>query len=352
MTDLMTATKHESRGPKQHTLTSVSVVLAVLNGAAWMPKTIGYIWDALQEAGINDAEVLVVDDGSSDDTAAVVDGLKGPYPTRALVRPHRGRYLARKAGVEAASKDFVLFVDHRVHLHRESIKFVVQQMDEHPHRLVWNGHIIVAKEGNLIARFGDAITFVGWRRYFGNPHTTSYGLKDFDHYPKGTGHFLVPRTVLLEAMREFEKTTNDLENSSDDTLLIRLIARDHRINLSPSFSSTYYARTTLKGFIKHTYFRGQFFVDGFLRRGTRFFGPLLFFLATCVVLLAGVILNPHLLLVFVPLAVLLWACELVAALALRVPWRDAVSLFALSPIFAMFYGLGIWRAVIRKYVHF
>jgi glycosyltransferase involved in cell wall biosynthesis len=335
----------------KHTLTSVSAVLAVLNGGSWLPRTIGFIEDALQEAGLEDAEIIVVDDGSTDDTAEVVKALKGPYPIRLVSKPWSGRYLSRQAGVKAASKDFVLFVDHRVHLHQGSLKFVVAQMDEHPERLVWNGHIVVAKEGNVIARFGDAVTFLGWRRYFGDPKTTSYGLKDFDHYPKGTGHFLVPRRVLLGAMHEFEKTTNDLQNSSDDTLLIRLIAKDHRINLSPSFSSTYYARTTLKGFIKHTYFRGQFFVDGFLRRGTRFFGPLIFFLATCVVLLAGVILNPHLLWVFVPAALALWLVELVAAVLLRVPGKDALSLFALSPVFALFYGLGIWRAVIRKYAH-
>jgi len=209
---------------------------------------------------------------------------------------------------------------------------------------------VVAKQGNLIARFMDAVTFIGWRRYFGKPRTTSFGLADFDHYPKGTGDFLVPRALVKQAMAEFEKTSSDLTNSSDDTLLIRLIAAEERINLSPSFSATYYARTTLRGFVKHTYFRGQFFVDGFLRPGTRFFAPLVFFLATCVVLTAGLVLNPRLLVPLVVVAAGVWLAELAAALALRVPAVDALSLFALTPLFALFYGLGIWRAVIRRYL--
>lgn len=336
---------------QQHGLTSVSVVLAVLNGGAWLPKTIECILTALRVAGLRDAEIIVVDDGSTDDTAEVVNGLSGPYPIRLVRKPWSGRYLSRKAGVRAATKDFVLFVDHRVLLHRGSVKFVVQQMEEHSERRVWNGHVVVAKKGNAIARFGDAITFIGWRRYFGNPRTTSYGLKDFDHYPKGTGHFLAARDVLLGAMQEFEKTSLDLQNSSDDTLLIRIIARDNRINLSPNFSSTYHARTTLRGFIKHTYFRGQFFVDGFFRRGTRFFWPLVIFLGGGIILVAGVILNPHLLLLLVPLAAVAWIIEFAAALALKVPLADAFSLFALSPVFALFYGFGIWRAIIRKYIH-
>ncbi len=61
-----------------------------------------------------------------------------------------------------------------------------------PPKEVWNGHVIVEKKGNIIARFGDAITFIGWRRYLAHPRDCSYGLKDFDHYPKGTTMLLCP----------------------------------------------------------------------------------------------------------------------------------------------------------------
>ena len=79
-------------------------------------------------------------------------------------------------------------------------------------------------------------------------------------------------------MNYFEKNTNDIEFSSDDTLLIRYLAKDKNINLSPEFSCSYNGRSTFKGFLKHAFNRGQFFVDGFLRPGTRFFYPLLLIL--------------------------------------------------------------------------
>lgn len=57
----------------------------------------------------------------------------------------------------------------------------------------------------MYARFWEAITFVAWRRYFANPRDMSYGIKDFDMYPKGTTCFFVPKTVIEDANSWFEK---------------------------------------------------------------------------------------------------------------------------------------------------
>jgi hypothetical protein len=278
--------------------------------------------------------------------------LSSEYKIVVLDQENKGRFLTRKAGLLAATKQTILFIDSRVFLHPESLKFVVNQIKRDPSKVVWNGHVIVDKKGNVIARFGDAITFIGWRRYFAHPRTCSYGLDDFDHYPKGTGCFFAPKGMILDAVEEFEKQTYDIKNSSDDTHLIRIIARDYRINLSPSFSCTYHARTKLKQFIVHSYNRGRFFVDGFLRPGNRFFYPLVLFLAFSAVLMLGVALS----IVFLPIvaiimavgALMFWGLELFTALLLKVEPKDAASLFVLTPLFAICYGLGIWRATIGK----
>ncbi len=329
---------------------SISVVIPCFNARLWLGETIHLAAESLYRAGITDAEFVVVDDGSTDDSASAVESLEEHYPVRVIRQANKGRFLARKAGVQAARYATIFFIDTRIHMHPDAMTFLVEQATTFPERRVWNGHVYTAKEGNMIARFGYAIVFVGWRRYMADPRTCSFGLEDFDYYPKGTGCFLVPKGILETAIKEFEVTTTDLEHSSDDTLLIRIIARDERINLSPGFSCTYFARSTPKAFIKHTYNRGQYFVDGFLRPGTRFRYPLIGFLILSVALLALVVLRPRTLLVLVPVGTAVWLAEFVIALALRVPPKDALSLFALSPVFAVVYGLGIWRAVIRKYI--
>jgi glycosyltransferase involved in cell wall biosynthesis len=329
---------------------TVSVVIPAYNSAAWLPETIKHVSTALDAAKLNKktAEIIIVDDGSSDNTLSVARELKSDFPIEVITQKNSGRFLARKAGVEKTKHEYVWFIDSRVHPDKGSIAYVLSEIEKDVTALVWNGHVNVYKKGNIIARFMDSITLIGWRRYFGNPRRCSYGLKDFDYYPKGTGCFLVPKSVLLEAMNLFMSQTTDLRNSSDDTLLIRIIAKQHNINLSPQFSCTYFARNTLKAFMKHTYNRGKFFVDGFLRPGTRFNHMIQAFLIACIIAPLVMVLYPAAIVVFVVLFVLLWLLELIVALLMSLDFKDAGSLFLLSPVFAACYGLGIWSVVIKR----
>lgn len=328
----------------------LSVVIPAYNAETWLKPTCEKLEAAMRKAEVNDYEIIIVDDGSSDGTKRVADELRhqNAEHLRVLSHANSGRYLTRKKGVETAKYSRILFIDTRVWIDENAIKFLKDQIASNPDRIIWNGHINVAKKGNLIARFGDALTILGWRRYFKNPKLTSYGLKDFDHFPKGTGLFTVPKGLITEAFRWFEESTKDVKNSSDDTLLIRHLAERNRIWLSPRFSATYFARTTLKAFVKHTYYRGQFFVDGFLRPGTRFFYPLIGFLISTVALMLICAFIPGLFVWLIVVALFLWGLELVISLSLGLSVKDALSLFLLSPLFAVVYGLGIWKAVIKQ----
>jgi glycosyltransferase involved in cell wall biosynthesis len=59
-----------------------------------------------------DLEVLVVDNGSTDDTAAVVEAFIGRIPQlRRAVEPTPGLSFARNCGAKAASKEYLLYID-------------------------------------------------------------------------------------------------------------------------------------------------------------------------------------------------------------------------------------------------
>ena len=82
----------------------VSVIVPTFNSEA----TIGSCLDALmdQESG-GEYEVIVVDDGSIDDTAGVVSG----YDVKLLKQEHAGPAGARNLGAKNASGDILLFTD-------------------------------------------------------------------------------------------------------------------------------------------------------------------------------------------------------------------------------------------------
>lgn len=323
----------------------LSVIIPLYNAKDWIGPTVQHIVESLQLAKAYDAEIIIVDDGSTDGSAEEARSLKVPskYDYRVVSQDNAGRYLARKRGVELSTKDNILFIDSRVYIHKDALTFLKDQLKENTDQ-IWNAHVNIDKKGNIFARFWDAIVYIGWRRYFKNPKTTSYGLKDFDYYPKGTTMIYMPKKRLLASMREFEATTNDIEFSSDDTLLIRYMVERQPIHLSPGFSCIYHGRSTFKKFILHAFDRGQFFVDGFLRPNTRFFAPLIMFLIATPLVIVGLVLYPPLVLGLV----LLWLFELIIALILGALPRDALSLFILSPVFAVVYGAGIWRGFIRK----
>lgn len=327
----------------------LSVIIPVYNAENWMEPTLQKLDVALKRASF-DAEVIVIDDGSTDQSAArarqVV--LTSGASLNVLSQPNKGRYLARKAGIEHATKDNILFLDSRVFVGEQSLAYLYDQLAGNPDQ-IWNGHVYIDKKGSVFTRFWDAIVVIAWRRYFRNPRPTQYGLKDFDFYPKGTGFFYAPKQRLLAATEYFESTTNDLRHSSDDTLLIRFMIERQDIHLSPEFNCLYHGRTNGKSFLKHAYHRGEFFIDGFLRPGTRFFMPLIGVLLISILLLGALIAWPLITLLVTLIGAIVFMLSLFfGALLFGVELADAGSLALLSIPFTVVYLAGLWRGVARK----
>ena len=168
-------------------------------------------------------------------------------------------------GWEAARAEAVLLVDARVTVPPESFLFIEQQRAHHPDRRLWNADVHVDTSKNPYAAFWQVLVRLGFWRYFAKRQLTSFGLREFERYPKGTGCFLAPADWLRVAMSRYEPDVADVKLSSDDTRLLRLLAENSDIYISPDFTCHYKAREDFGGFLRHAYFRGTTFVDGYLR---------------------------------------------------------------------------------------
>lgn len=90
----------------------LSVVIPAFNEGARLPATLRALLDFLDEDGRR-AEVIVVDDGSCDDTSARVRQLEGSDERVRLIRlpQNRGKGYAVRTGVVNAAGSLVLFAD-------------------------------------------------------------------------------------------------------------------------------------------------------------------------------------------------------------------------------------------------
>ena len=86
---------------------TVSVVIGTYNSARWLGATI----DSVRRQTFQDWELVIVDDGSTDDTRRVVGGHADDPRIRYVLQTRAGRSAARNRGIAMSSGPLVAFLD-------------------------------------------------------------------------------------------------------------------------------------------------------------------------------------------------------------------------------------------------
>jgi prepilin-type processing-associated H-X9-DG protein len=319
-------------------MASLTVVIPVFNEASHIEGTIEALARAAADSGF-DTEVVIVDDGSTDGSGhAARAAANGRLPVRVLAQQNLGRFAARRAGLEAANGEYVLFLDARVGIAPGSLRFVHEHLNGGQ---MWNGHVHV-RTRSVLGIFWKLLAELAWRDYFDEPRTTSFGAEDFDRFPKGTTCFLAPRAVLEPAFAEFRSRYRDARLANDDTPILRTLASQGRIGISPEFACDYAPRTTLVGFVRHSFRRGTVFLDGHATPASRFFPLVVVFFPASAALALVSLRRP----LALPSAALLTGLG-AAGYGARAgrSRREMAALAAVTPIYAAAHAAGMWRGV-------
>lgn len=104
----------------------VSVVVPTFNRAALLASTI----ESLLCAEVPDLEIVIVDDGSSDDTRSVVSAFGGPV--KYVPQDNAGPAAARNRGFAASQGRYVAFLDDDDTWHRGAIARLCATLDANP----------------------------------------------------------------------------------------------------------------------------------------------------------------------------------------------------------------------------
>ena len=320
---------------------TLTVIVPVYNQEREIAETLKAVDRAAARSPFS-ADVIVVDDGSEDGTAAAARGVGISLPVAVMSQENAGRLAARRAGVAAAAGEYVLLIDSRVTLDADALRFVSEALTDEPPRSIWNGHVEIETEGNPYGVFWDVVAQTAFAAYFSDPRTTSFGPEEFDAFPKGAGCFFAPRLLLEVAIDAQRSGYADERYANDDTVMIRRLAAAERINISPGFRCSYQPRQGLERFSRHAFHRGIVFLDGHGHRGTRLFPVVAAFYPLSI---AWVVLAPKSRAVALfPIAA---AAVGGAAVALRLQRpRDAPVMAALTPVYAVAHGAGMWRGAL------
>ena len=107
-------------------MAKVSVIIPVWNGARTAPRALASVF----AQSYTDYEIVVVDDGSTDDTPAVLAGYGDRI--RVIRQANSGASAARNAGVRASSGEYLAFLDDDDEWMEDKLAQCVPVLDENP----------------------------------------------------------------------------------------------------------------------------------------------------------------------------------------------------------------------------
>ena len=132
----------------------IAIVITTYNGAHCLARAI----KSAQAQTCPPSEIIVVDDGSTDDTAALLNATPG---LRAIIQPNTGVSAARNRGARESTSDWLLFLDYDDDLLPKALEHFKHHAEAHPGFEVYYGDIAVERQGGRGWRLSGAPTSEG-----------------------------------------------------------------------------------------------------------------------------------------------------------------------------------------------
>jgi glycosyltransferase involved in cell wall biosynthesis/SAM-dependent methyltransferase len=156
--DLLGEVHSQATGPCRST---VAIIITTYNHAHFLPEALE---SCRSQTTLTD-EIIVVDDGSTDDPAAVVARYEG---VRIIRQANQGLAAARNAGLATTDATFVTFLDADDRLLREAIEFGVRQLTAHADAaFAYGAHRMIDGDGQPIsAKIHYPLSDEPWLQFF------------------------------------------------------------------------------------------------------------------------------------------------------------------------------------------
>jgi len=213
----------------------ISVIVCSYNGA----RTLRQCLDALATLDYPNYEVIVVNDGSTDDTPAIAQD----YPVRLINQPNMGLSAARNVGLAASNGDIVAYLDDDAFPHRYWLRYLATAFNRSTHVGIGGPNLPPAGDG-LVAECVAAAP--------GNPLHVLLSDEIAEHIP---GCNMAYRKVALLAIDGFD--TRFRAAGDDVDLCWRLQDRGWTIGFCPAAVVWHHRRNSICAYWKQQYGYGK-----------------------------------------------------------------------------------------------
>jgi glycosyltransferase involved in cell wall biosynthesis len=142
----------------------LSVIVATKNRALALAPCLDSIAAAFASAAPVDAEIVVVDNGSTDDTADTIKAWAGAsaVPVQSLSEPRAGKARALNRGLRAARGDILAFTDDDCRLHNEHVNDLLRHAAADTDLVLRGGRIELGDPTDLPLTIYTATTPMRW----------------------------------------------------------------------------------------------------------------------------------------------------------------------------------------------
>jgi len=135
----------------------ITVIICTRNRAASLARTLESLVEARASYAEDDWELLVVDNGSTDDTAATIDRYGMRLPLRRISEPEAGLSHARNAGVSEARGQYILWTDDDVLVHPQWLAAYAAAFTARPQDAIFGGRTEPVLEEPVQQWFADSV---------------------------------------------------------------------------------------------------------------------------------------------------------------------------------------------------
>lgn len=134
----------------------LSIIVPTLNGMRWLPT----LMEALEKQTFGDFEVIVVDDGSRDET---VSWLESTYPaTRVIVNRHNQGFVAScNTGADVARGKIIVFLNNDTEPVAEWAEQLTLAVCSHPQAGIFASKLLLFDQRDTLHSAGDALGIDG-----------------------------------------------------------------------------------------------------------------------------------------------------------------------------------------------